>query len=161
MALMHPMGTWRSHVDVRAEPERVLETLTDVQACEAWSPVPFDIADPPASRLTAGTTVAVSGRIARHRVRFCVEVVRADSTRLLLRAAGPVDMLADYVVSPAVHGSRLQATISVGRGRGSGARVAARATCILLGAGALRQALARIAREAERPGPQVAQSLAA
>ena len=75
---------------------------------------------------------------------------RADAGRLLLRAAGPVDMLADYVVRPAASGSRLQAAISVRRGRGGGARLAARATSILLGTGALNHALKRIAREAER-----------
>jgi carbon monoxide dehydrogenase subunit G len=143
------MGSWSSHIDVRADPRRVLDTLTDIRACEAWSPVAFEIAGPGAARLRAGTTVAVSGTIARRRVRFSVEIVRADSERLLLRAAGPVDMLADYLVSPAEHGSRLQATISVRRGTGSGARVAARATCMLLGAGALKHALARIAHEAE------------
>jgi hypothetical protein len=146
------MGAWSSHIDVRADPERVLEALTDIRACEAWSPVAFEIAGQEAGRLTTGTTVAVSGRIARRRVRFCVEIVRADAERLLLRAAGPVEMLADYVVSPAEHGSRLHATISVRRGRGSGAGVAAHATCMLLGAGALRRALTRIAREAETRG---------
>ena len=150
MATGHDMGTWRSHIDVRADPGRVLETLTDIRACEAWSPVAFEIAGPEAGRLTAGTTVAVSGKIALRRVRFRVEILRADAERLLLRAAGPVDMLADYVVSPADHGSRLHATISVRRGSGSGAGVAARATCMLLGAGALKRALSRVAQEAER-----------
>jgi Polyketide cyclase / dehydrase and lipid transport len=144
------MGTWSSHIDVRANPGRVLETLTDIRACEAWSPVAFEIAGREAGRLKTGSTVAVSGRIARRRVRFCVEIVRADRERLVLRAAGPVDMLADYLVSPADHGSRLHATISVRRGSGSGAGLAARATCFLLGAGALKHALSRIAQEAER-----------
>jgi hypothetical protein len=151
VASENDMGTWSSHIDVRADPGRVLETLTDIRACGAWSPVGFEVDGPKGGRLTAGTTVAVSGRIARRRVRFCVEIVRADTERLLLRAAGPVDMLADYEVSPAEHGSRLHATISVRRGTGSGARVAARATCMLLGAGALKHALTRIAREAEHP----------
>jgi len=144
------IGTWRSHIDVRASPDRVLETLTDVRACETWSPVDFDIAGPNTQRLTAGTRVAVSGRIARRRVRFCVEIVRADTERLLLRAAGPVDMLADYLVTSAAHGSRLHAAISVRRGSGSGASLMARATSVLLGAGALKRALSGIAREAER-----------
>jgi hypothetical protein len=143
------MGTWSSHIHVRAAPGRVLETLTDIRACEAWSPVPFEIAGRQVGRLHAGTTVAVSGKIALRRVRFRVEILRADAERLLLRAAGPVDMLANYRVSPAEHGSRLHATISVRRGNGGGAAVATHATCMLLGAGALKRALLRIAREAE------------
>jgi hypothetical protein len=144
------MDTWQSQIEVRAEPEQVLETLTDVGACKAWSPVGFDVGGLESGRLRPGSRVAVSGAIVGRRVCFCVEIVRADTERLLLRAAGPVEMLADYVVRPAAGGSRLHAAISVRRGRGGGARLAARATSILLGAGALEQALARIAREAER-----------
>jgi carbon monoxide dehydrogenase subunit G len=144
------MTTWRSQIDVRADPEQVLETLTDVEACEAWSPVGFQVDGLDSGRLRAGTEVGVSGAIAGCRVRFCVEVVRADSERLVLRAAGPVELLADYVVRPAADGSRVDAAISVRRGTGAGARLAARATSMMLGAGALRQTLTRIAREAER-----------
>jgi carbon monoxide dehydrogenase subunit G len=144
------MDTWRSQIDVRAEPEKVLETLTDVEACEAWSPVGFEVDGLDSGRLSAGAEVAVSGAIAGCRVRFHVEIVLADSERLVLRAAGPVEMLAHYVVRPAADGSRVDAAISVRRGTGAGARLAARATSILLGAGALKQTLARIAHEAER-----------
>jgi carbon monoxide dehydrogenase subunit G len=144
------MGTWRSEIDVRAEPERVFETLTDVAACEAWSPVRFDVDELDTGRLSTGTKVTVSGAVAGRRVRFRVEVVRADRRRLLLRAAGPVEMVADYAVRPAAGGSRVHAAVSLARGRGRGAGVAARATAILLGAGALEHALRRIAHEAER-----------
>jgi hypothetical protein len=144
------MDTWLSQIDIRAQPERVLETLTDVRACRAWSPVGFDVGGLESGRLRAGTRVAVSGAIVGRRVRFCVEIVRADSERLLLRAAGPVEMLADYVVRPAADGSLLHASISVRRSTGGGARLAARAISVLLAMGALNQTLARIAREAER-----------
>jgi hypothetical protein len=144
------MGTWRCQIDVRAEPEQVLETLTDVGACEAWSPVGFDVDGLDSGRLRAGTKVGVSGAIVGRRVRFCVEIVRADSERLVLRATGPVEMLADYVVRPAGDGSRVHAAISVHRGTGGAAGIAARAASVLFGAGALNHALARIAREAER-----------
>src|SRR2546423_243694 len=82
----HPMtlqpetlGTWRAGVDVRAEPEQVLATLTDVEACEAWSPVGFEVEGLRSRRLQVGTKVAVSGAIVGRRVRFCVEIIRADS----------------------------------------------------------------------------------
>jgi hypothetical protein len=144
------MDTWRSQIDIRAQPERVLETLTDVRACRAWSPVGFDVGGLKSGRLRAGTRVAVSGAIVGRRVRFCVEILRADSERLLLRAAGPVEMSADYVVRPAADGSLLHAAISVRRGTGGGARLAARGISVLLAMGALNQTLVRIAREAER-----------
>jgi Polyketide cyclase / dehydrase and lipid transport len=144
------MRTWRSQIDVRAEPQQVLDTLTDVDACEAWSPVGFDVDGLDSGRLRAGTKLAVSGAVVGRRVRFCVEIVRVDSERLVLRAAGPLNMVADYVVRPAANGSRVHAAISVRRGTGGGAHLAARATSILLGAGALKQTLARIARGAER-----------
>jgi hypothetical protein len=144
------MNTWRSQIDVRAEPEEVLETLTDIDACKAWSPVAFDVGELECGRLRAGTKVPVSGAIAGRRVRFCVEILRADSERLLLRAAGPVEMHADYLVRPANGGSRLHAAVSLRRGTGGGGRLAARATSILLATGVLNHALGRIAREAER-----------
>lgn len=149
MKHVDPIRTWRSQIEVRAEPSHVLETLTDVTACAAWSPVGFDVEGLESRRLRAGNRLAVSGAIVGRRVRFYVEIVRADCERLVLRAAGPVEMLAHYLVRPGSGGSRMEATISVRRGPGGGAGVAARATSILLAAGALDRTLARIAREAE------------
>ena len=142
--------TWRSEIAVGAEPEHVLATLTDVDACGAWSPVGFRIDDLESPRLTAGSTTHVSGRLAGCRVRFRVEVFDADSERLVLRAVGPVEMLACYVVRPSPRGSQIDAAISVRRGRGPGAAIAAGATSGLLAAGALDHTLGRIARDAEQ-----------
>jgi hypothetical protein len=153
------MGTWRAHIEVRAEPDHVLEALTEVRACEAWSPVRFDVDGLDSGRLRAGDEVAVSGAVAGRRVRFSVAIVRADAGRLVLQARGPVEMVADYVVRSAAEGSSVHAAISVRRGTGLGARVAARATCILLAAGALDQALARVGREAERRREVVASNV--
>jgi hypothetical protein len=144
-----PLPTWRSQIDVCVEPDELLETLTSVEACEAWSPVGFDIDGANSGRLRSGTKVDVSGAIVGRRVRFSVEIIRADRERLILRANGPVAVLADYAVAPAGGGSRMEAAISVDRGAG-GSRLAARAISVMLGAGALQHALARIAREAER-----------
>jgi Polyketide cyclase / dehydrase and lipid transport len=144
-----PLPTWRSQIDVCVEPDDLLETLTSVEACEAWSPVGFDVDGENSGRLRSGTKVDVSGAIVGRRVRFSVEIVRADRERLILRANGPVDVLADYAVQPADGGSRMEAAVSVDRGAG-GSRLAARAISVMLGAGALQHALARIAREAER-----------
>jgi hypothetical protein len=141
--------TWRSDIAVRADPEHVLDTLTDVDACEAWAPVGFRVDELESHRLRAGSTTNVSGKLAGCRLRFRVEVFDADSERLVLRAVGPVEMFASYVVRPSDRGSRVDAAISIRRGRGAGAAIAAGATSGLLAAGALDLALARIAREAE------------
>jgi polyketide cyclase/dehydrase/lipid transport protein len=150
------MHAWRSQIDVGAQPGQVLETLTDPHACEAWSPIGFEVDGLKPGPLRAGNRLAVSGAIIGRRVRFCVEIVHADRERLVLHAAGPVEMLALYLVRPAPAGSRIDARIEVRRGRGRGARVVCRATAILLAAGALDRALERIAFEAERRARTVA-----
>jgi polyketide cyclase/dehydrase/lipid transport protein len=142
--------TWRSDVAVRAAPEEVLDTLTDIDACEVWSPVGFRIDELDSGRLRTGTTATVSGTLAGWPVRFYLEIGRADSECLLLRAAGPVEMLARYKVRPAGLGSHVDAEISVSPAPGRSGAIAARATFVLLAGGALRHALARMAREAER-----------
>jgi hypothetical protein len=157
-----PLPTWRSQIDVSVEPDSLLETLTSVEACEAWSPVRFDVEGARAGRLRSGAKVDVSGAIVGRRVRFSVEIVRADRERLVLRASGPVELVADYAVRPAARGSRVHAAISVHRGTG-GSTMAARAISVMLGAGALNHALVRIAREAEQrhgspPGIQAARA---
>ncbi|MEA2396851.1 MAG: hypothetical protein QOK25_407 [Thermoleophilaceae bacterium] len=145
--------TWRSDVAVRAAPEHVLDTLTDIDACEAWSPVGFRIDELDSGRLQTGSTATVSGALAGRRVRFRLEIRRADSECLMLRAAGPVQICAHYRVRPAGHGSRVDAEISVRRAPGRSGALAARATSVLLASGALRHALARMGREAERRHP--------
>lgn len=150
MAAEPALGTWRSEIGVRAAPEHVLATLTDVDACAAWSPVGFEVDGLDSSRLRTGTKVAVSGKLAGRPVRFCVEVFRADAERLVLRAAGPVEMRARYFVRPVADGSRVDAAISVHRAPGRRGGLAAHAACILLAAGALNRTLVRVAREAER-----------
>jgi hypothetical protein len=142
--------TWKSDVAIRTSPEHVLDTLTDVDACEVWSPVGFRVDGVDSGRLRTGTTATVTGRLAGRPVEFLVEVRRADPERLVLRAVGPVEMFADYVVHPSGEGSRVAAEISVRRGRGLSGTLAAQATFVLLAAGALNHALARLAREAER-----------
>jgi hypothetical protein len=141
--------TWRAHIAVRASPQHVLDALTDVDACAAWSPVSFRVDGRGPSRLLAGGTTDVSGRMAGRRVRFRVEVSHADPETLVIHAVGPVEMSARYVVQPAPRGSRVEAAVTVVRRRGCGGAIVAGATTALLAAGILDQALAGIAREAE------------
>src|SRR3954451_3166894 len=117
---------WRSRIAVRADPHHVLDTLTVVDACEAWSPVGFELDAPDLVRLRAGTRVGVSSGLAGRRVRFRVEVFRADLDQLLLRAAGPVALVAEYEVRRIAEGSQVDAAVSVHQSSGRGAGVLAR-----------------------------------
>ena len=144
------MSTWTEQLTAQAEPAAVLDVLTDPDACGRWAPVPFDVDGPgPAHpRLRAGSRTRVEGRLAGRRVGFDVEVLAADEERLALRACGPIDLDVEYRLRAVPAGSEVRASIAV-RGDGLAGRVLAQATGALLGAGALRTAMTRIAREAE------------
>jgi hypothetical protein len=141
------MGTWSTCTTINGEPARVLDVLTDPEACRRWSPVDFDLAGR-AARLQAGTEARVAGRIAGREVGFDVRILQADERRLALRASGPIDIEARYD-AVAVHDdrTRLCAEVSVRPSGGFVSRVLSGATDALLAAGALEQALGRIARE--------------
>jgi uncharacterized protein YndB with AHSA1/START domain len=131
-----------------APPEAVLAALTDPDAVARWSPVAFEVEDD-SGRLRAGTRTRVSGRLAGVRVGFDVEVHRADDRQLALSARGPVDLDVNYDVAPAADGSTaVHASISLAKGRGIVAGLMAEATAGLLRAGALSQAVQRIAAAA-------------
>ena len=141
------MRTWTAHAITEARPEEILAALTDPDACARWSPVAFDVEDE-SGRLRAGTRTRVSGKLAGVRVGFDVEVHEADDRRLALSARGPVSMDVAYDVAPAAKGSEVRASVSIKPGRGLLSKVLAEATNGLLGAGALSQAVDRLARTA-------------
>jgi hypothetical protein len=140
------MRTWTATTTVGARPEAVLELLTDPDACAEWAPLPFEVDGLDAPRLRTGSRARVSGSLAGQRVGFDVEVHEAAPHRLALSAAGPVAFDVDYRVAEHVDGSEVSASISVRPGRGLMGRVLASATSALLSAGALDQAVGRIAR---------------
>jgi hypothetical protein len=142
------MSTWTEQLTAQAAPAAVLDVLTDPDACGRWAPVPFDVDDDRGARLRAGSRTRVEGRLAGRRVGFDVEVLAADEERLALRACGPIDLDVEYRLRAVPAGSEVRASIAV-RGDGLAGRVLAQATGALLGAGALRTAMTRIAREAE------------
>jgi hypothetical protein len=142
------MSTWTEQLTAQAAPAAVLDVLTDPDACGRWAPVPFDVDDDAGARLQAGSRTRVEGRLAGRRVGFDVEVFAADEERLALRASGPIDLDVEYRLRAVPAGSEVRASIAV-RGDGLAGRVLAQATGALLGAGALRTAMTRIAREAE------------
>jgi len=147
------MRTWRSRATVRATPERVIETLTDTDACVRWSPIPFRLDDVEATRLRPGMRTRVSGRVLGVHARFELETFAADPARLLLRARGPIEILVDYALTPAPTGCAVEAVVSIRPLDARFGRLLARTTGLLLASGTLEHALVRMAREAERaPG---------
>jgi len=142
------MRTWTAHKHVAADPEVVLEVLTDPDACRRWSPVPFDVDVAGADRLAAGTRMRVSGQLVGRTVGFDVEVHEAGDGRLALSAHGPVAFDVAYEARPARGGSEVCASVSVRSGGGLFGRVAEQATAALLHAGALGVAVDRIAASA-------------
>jgi hypothetical protein len=141
------MRTWTATTTVDAPPEAVLDVLTDPGACARWAPIDFDVDDLTTRRLVAGSRPRLRGRLAGVEVGFDIEILEADEHRLALRADGPVAMDVRYDLHAAGGGSEVVACVGVRPGRGFRGRILAEATSALLSAGALNQALSRIAGE--------------
>jgi Polyketide cyclase / dehydrase and lipid transport len=143
------MRTWTAHKRVDADPDVVLDLLTDTDACRRWSPVPFDLDGEAGARLAAGSRMRVSGQLVGRRVGFDVEVHEAAGGRLALSAHGPVAFDVAYEARPHGRGgSEVHASVCVRSGGGLFGRLAEQATAALLQAGALGHAVDRIARSA-------------
>jgi hypothetical protein len=138
------VGTWTARSALRAEPDRVIELLTDPDAAGLWSPLDFAVEEIDGDRLRAGGRAVLSGRLAGRWVEFELDVFEADDARLSLRAQGPVTMDVDYEVLE----SELVARVHVHGGRGLGGRLLSSAVDGVLAAGTLQVAVDAIAREA-------------
>jgi hypothetical protein len=145
------MKTWRSRTTVRTTPERVIETLTDADACARWSPIPFRLDDVEATRLRPGERTRVSGSVLGVETRFELDTFAANPARLLLRARGPIEILVDYALTPVPAGCAVEAAVSIRPLGSCFGRIVARATGLLLASGTLEYALVRMARVAEAP----------
>jgi Polyketide cyclase / dehydrase and lipid transport len=145
------MAGWTTSMQAKAEPDQVLQVLTDPDAIRRWSPIDFDVEDLDGARLAAGSTARVSGKLAGVRVGFDVEVHAADEDGVELTADGPIGFDVRYELAPAAVGSELRASISLRRGGGVTGRLLSKATAALLSAGALDGAARGIARAAEQP----------
>jgi len=145
------MKTWTAMTAVDADPEAVLDVLTDPDAVARWAPLPFEVDDLDTPRLIGGSRARVSGRLAGRRVGFDVEVHEAAPGRLSLAAHGPVGLDVVYDLASTKGGSEVRASISVRSGRGITGRLLAEATNALLSAGALTHAVSRLAAEAACP----------
>jgi hypothetical protein len=133
---------------VPGRPEQVIDLLTDPRAISRWSPVPFEVLDLDGERLAAGRKARVRGQLAGRDLEFVVDVLAVDAERLSLVADGPISLDVEYHVAPARGGSDVRASVGV-RGRGPIGRLLANAAGLLLGAGALRSGVSRLARELE------------
>jgi hypothetical protein len=144
------MRTWTTKTTVTGFPDEVLALLTEPEAIEHWTPVPFELIDLNTDRLVAGSRARVRGRLAGRTLEFDVTVLTADDERLALVATGPISIDVEYALRRAAGGSELRASVSV-HGKGLLGRILAQATDALLAAGALDLAVSRIGRQLE-PG---------
>jgi hypothetical protein len=142
------MRTYTAATTTLADPQAVLDVLTDPDACRRWAPVAFDVERLSEPRLAPGSRARVCGRLAGRSVGFDVEVHRADHEGLALSADGPVTLDVAYALRPAAEGSEVHASVGVRPRAGLRGRLLAEATAAVLAGGALQVALGRIAREA-------------
>jgi hypothetical protein len=142
------MSTWVHQMQCPGTPDEVLGLLTDANAIERWSPVPFELVSFDRDHLRSGDRVRVRGALAGRGVEFVVDVSEARDGRLSLTASGPIEIDVSYLAHASDEGSDVRACVAVA-GRGIRGRLLAGATDALLAAGALRAAMSRIARELE------------
>jgi hypothetical protein len=135
---------WTAQATMDADALQVLEALTDPALIALWAPVSFELRDPGAPVLRAGSCESVSGSIAGLRVGFEVHVTRADRARLELTAEGPVSLDVAYRFRERGAGVMVDVTVAVRRRNGLTAQVLRAAVGALLSAGALDSALARL-----------------
>jgi hypothetical protein len=143
------MAHFTARTTANADPEQVLQVLTDPDEIRSWSPIPFELEDLDGLRLEAGSVARVSGCLAGKRVGFDVEVHTADTSGLELTAEGPISIAVSYELEPVDGGSEVTASVGLRGGSGLAGRLLASATGALLKAGALNAAAGRIAQAAE------------
>ena len=143
------MDQFIARTTANADPEQVLQVLTDPEEIRSWSPIPFDVEHLDGLRLQAGSVARVSGCLVGKRVGFDVEVHAADANGLELTAQGPISIDVLYELEPVDGGSEVRASVGVRDGSGFSGRLLAKATGALLKGGALSAAAGRIARAAE------------
>src|SRR5579871_5372935 len=83
---------WHARATLHGESSEVLAALTEPELIAAWAPVGFELEDPGALPLRAGSHERVCGSIAGVRAYFDVDVTCAEPGRLELVADGPLAM---------------------------------------------------------------------
>jgi hypothetical protein len=133
---------------VAGRPDEVLTLLTDPDEISRWAPVAFEVVDLKGERLQAGDQVRVRGMLGGAALEFVVDVAAAADGCLVLSATGPIRLDVEYRAVALENGSEIRASVAVS-GRGITGRFLARATDALLAAGALSNAVGRIAHRLE------------
>ena len=136
---------WSARASVRAGAGEVLDALTDPRLIAAGAPVGFELEDPDAPPLRAGSHERVCGSLAGVKAFFDVDVICAELGRLELVALGPLAM--DVAYRFCEQGGRVVVDASVGLRRHGGltGQILRSAVAALLNAGALDRALQRLA----------------
>jgi hypothetical protein len=131
------------------DPALLMAAMTELDAIERWSPVPFRIVGRRPLRLRSGDQVTVEGAIAGGGARFTVDVECAEAAELSLRAHGPIDIDVTYVIDP----NEGCVTVRVEtRGRGLLAWLILMPTKALLQSGVLDRTLLRLVSETRERG---------
>lgn len=140
------MGSFRYDTTLPGSPSQILQLLTEPQRIAGWAPVPFEVLELDGARLATGSQARVAGKLAGRPVEFDVDVRCASNDRLELLASGPIAIDVRYTMQPLGPVSQVEATMSV-EGRGLLGRVLVKSIEALVGRGALRLSLERLARE--------------
>jgi hypothetical protein len=142
---------------MHGDADGVLRALTDPELIATWAPVDFELESTDGSPLRAGRHESVSGSIAGRSVSFRIEVIRADRSRLQLRAEGPLTLDVEYRFRQRGDSVVVDASVGMQRKGGLAAQVLRAAVGALLSAGALDRALQRLEESVgERLGPALA-----
>ena len=94
-----PRDVWTASALVDADPDAVLDALTDPDAIADWAPVGFDVDGLEGGRLRSGGRARVRGALAGVGATFDVDVMRADESGLELEARGPIGLEVAYRVA--------------------------------------------------------------
>jgi hypothetical protein len=135
---------WRARASMRSESGAVLAALTEPELIAAWAPVGFELEDPDAMPLHAGSHERVCGSIAGVKAHFDVEVTRAEPGRLELVADGPLAMEVAWRFRACRDRVVVDASIVLRPRSGLTGRILRGAVVALLNAGALDRALQRL-----------------
>jgi hypothetical protein len=135
---------WTARAELLADPDQVLQALTDPELIAQWAPVRFDVDGLAGGRLRTGSHERVSGTIGGLSTTFDIEVARADVEQLDLVARGPVSFEVAYSFREQGRRVIVEAYVSLRRQPGLTAQVLRAAVSALLNAGALGGALRRL-----------------
>src|SRR4051812_41147383 len=105
--------TWHATTHIRGRPEEVLAALTDPAAWARWSGVAFTLRGHDVPRLITGSRARVTGELVGRSADFDLVVLEADLRRLRLRAIGPVQLVATYLLAPTDDGCQVEAALTV------------------------------------------------